>query len=202
MGVLVSGRGSNLAALVAAAGVPGFPAAVAAVASNRTACPALALARSSGIPCQAFPARDYAGDSRARDAAMADWLGENKVEILVLAGYDRILGEPLLSAFAGRILNLHNSLLPAFAGTMMAVEQALEYGVKVTGCTVHIVDPESVDGGPIVLQAAVEVRDDDTPASLLQRIHEQEWRILPRAVELLASDGLLVEGRRVRRRTC
>lgn len=200
--MLASGRGSNLAALVAAAKAAAFPAAVVAVASNRPACPALELARSAGIPCRAFPARDFGGDPKARDSALAEWLAGHGVEILVLAGYDRILSEPLLSAFPGRILNLHNSLLPAFAGTMNAVEQALEYGVKLTGCTVHIVDPRAVDGGPIVLQAAVAVEDDDTPTTLLQRIHEQEWRILPHAVELLATDTLVVEGRRVRLRRC
>ena len=173
-----------------------------AVASNRTACPALELARAAGIATRAFPARDFGGDSEARDTALAAWLGDNQVQILVLAGYDRILSAPLLRAFSGRILNLHNSLLPAFAGTMSAVEQALEYGVKLTGCTVHLVDGNSVDGGPIVLQEAVAVADDDTPASLLQRIHEQEWQILPRAVALLATDGIWVEGRRVRRRPC
>ncbi len=202
MGVLVSGRGSNLAALIAAAEAPDYPASVVAAASNRSACPALSLARAAGIAARTFPAREFGGDAEARDRALAAWLLERQVEILVLAGYDRILSESLVGAFPGRILNLHNSLLPAFAGTMNAVEQALDHGVKLTGCTVHIVDSDAVDGGPIVLQAAVAVEDEDTPASLLQRIHEQEWRILPQAVALLASDGILVEGRRVRRRPC
>jgi len=119
-------------------------------------------------------------------------------ELLVLAGYDRILSGAITRAFPERILNLHNSLLPSFAGTMHAVEEALAHGVKITGCTVHLVDPERVDGGPIVLQAAVRVEDDDTPSSLLDRIHQEEWRILPEAVRLIASGRVRVEGRVVR----
>lgn len=133
-----------------------------------------------------------------RDSSLAAWLLQQGCELLVLAGYDRILTAPLIEAFPERILNLHNSLLPSFAGTMRAVEEALEYGVKITGCTVHLVDPKRVDGGPIVLQAAVRVEDDDTPDSLLERIHKEEWRILPEAVGLVASGRLRVEGRVVR----
>jgi phosphoribosylglycinamide formyltransferase-1 len=119
--------------------------------------------------------------------------------MLVLAGYDRILTRPLLRAFPERVLNLHNSLLPAFAGTMSAVQAALDHGVKVTGCTVHLVDEDYLDGGPIVLQAAVTVEDGDSAESLLERIHAQEWRILPEAIAMLARGEIKVEGRHVLR---
>jgi phosphoribosylglycinamide formyltransferase-1 len=117
--------------------------------------------------------------------------------MLALAGYDRILTKPLLRAFPGRVLNLHNSLLPAFAGSMNAVQEAIDHGVKLTGCTVHLVDGDYLDGGPIVLQAAVPVEDGDTAETLLQRIHVQEWRIFPKAIALLAQGQLRVVGRRV-----
>ncbi len=196
MGVLVSGRGTNLRALLQAAAEPQYPARIAAVASNRPRCHGLTLAAASGVPVRGFPLREFAGDSQRRDREMALWFLQQQCRILVLAGYDRILTEPLLTAFPGRILNLHNSLLPAFAGTMNAVGLALAAGVKVTGCTVHLVDPDTVDGGPILLQAAVEVRDDDDEESLWQRIHEQEWRILPEAVRLLSLGRVHVEGHR------
>lgn len=198
MGVLVSGRGTNLQALLGATDDPAFPARLVAVASNRAGCPALDVARVAELPVAAFPVRDYEGDAVQRDRAMAAWLRLARAEILVLAGYDRIVTAPLLESFRGRILNLHNSLLPAFAGTMEAVEAALEYGVKVTGCTVHLVEEGAADGGPIVLQAAVPVLEEDDPASLLQRIHEEEWRLLPVAVRLLAEGRIRVDGRRVR----
>jgi phosphoribosylglycinamide formyltransferase-1 len=118
-------------------------------------------------------------------------------QLLVLAGWDQVLIPAVVAAYAGRILNVHPSLLPAFAGTMHAVEDALAYGVRVTGCTVHYVTDE-VDCGPIVLQAAVPVYDDDTPETLLARIHEQEHQLLPRAIALQAAGRLRVEGRRVR----
>ncbi len=128
---------------------------------------------------------------------MLAWVRLHDCDIVVLAGYDRVLSEEFVRPFAGRILNLHNSLLPAFGGTMDAVRLALQGGVKVTGCTVHFVEAGAVDAGPIVLQAAVPVLDQDTEASLLERIHEQEWRILPEAVRLLALGLLERRGRRV-----
>lgn len=198
MGVLVSGQGTNLRALVRASEDPAYPARVVAVGANRVGCPALEAARQLGIPAQAFPISANSGSAVIRDSSLAAWLLQQGCELLVLAGYDRILTAPLIDAFPERILNLHNSLLPSFAGTMRAVEEALEYGVKITGCTVHLVDPKRVDGGPIVLQAAVRVEDDDTPDSLLERIHQEEWRILPEAVGLVASGRLRVEGRVVR----
>jgi phosphoribosylglycinamide formyltransferase 1 len=199
VGVLVSGRGTNLRAILEASAARGYPAEVVAVASNRPGCPALEIARSAGVPTRSFPATTFSGDVEARDRAMAAWLLQGGASMLVLAGYDRILTRPLLRAFPERVLNLHNSLLPAFAGTMSAVQAALDHGVKVTGCTVHLVDQDYLDGGPIVLQAAVTVEDGDAAESLLERIHAQEWRILPEAIAMLARGEIKVEGRHVLR---
>ncbi len=198
VGVLVSGQGTNLEALLRAEAEPGFPARVVGVAGNRGRCRALQLAADRGLPTQALPAGRFGGDLRARDAALATWFHGVGADLLVCAGYDRVLQAPLLEAFPGRILNVHNSLLPAFGGGMDAVELALRHGVKVSGATVHLVEGVTVDGGPIVLQAAVPVEEDDTPATLLQRIHRQEWVLLPEAVRLLAAGRLRREGRRVR----
>jgi phosphoribosylglycinamide formyltransferase-1 len=198
LGVLVSGAGTNLRAILKAAEAESYPSRVVAVASNRSSCRGLELARQAGVAARSFPISGFHGDLELRDAAMAEWLGQQGASMVALAGYDRILTSPMLRAFPSRVLNLHNSLLPAFAGTMTAVRAALEHGVKVTGCTVHLVDENQLDGGPIVLQAAVPVAPDDTEETLLQRIHEQEWRILPQAIALLARGSLRVEGRRVR----
>jgi phosphoribosylglycinamide formyltransferase 1 len=118
---------------------------------------------------------------------MRDWLRERGVELVVNAGYDRILSPDFVAAFAGRMINVHPSLLPAFAGGMDAVGQALEHGVKVTGCTVHLVT-DDVDAGPILVQAAVPVEPDDTPQTLHARIQIQEHRILPEAIQILARE--------------
>jgi phosphoribosylglycinamide formyltransferase-1 len=199
VGVLVSGAGTNLRAILQAGSADGYPAEVVAVASNRPGCPALEIARSAGVPTRSFPATTFSGDAEARDRAMTSWLLEAGVSLVVLAGYDRILTRPLLRAFPERVLNLHSSLLPAFAGTMSAVQAALDYGVKVTGCTVHLVDEDYLDGGPIVLQAAVTVEDGDSTESLLERIHAEEWRILPEAIAMLARGEIKLDGRRVLR---
>jgi phosphoribosylglycinamide formyltransferase-1 len=181
IGVLASGTGTNLQALLDA----GLP--VVAVASNNTKAKALDRAAKAGIEAAAFPAVEF--DSREhRDAKMAEWLAERDVELVVLAGYMRLLTAPFLERFDGRILNVHPSLLPAFPGTR-AVEDALRHGVKVTGATVHFVD-EGVDTGPIVLQEAVEIRDDDTPEALHGRIQEVEHRLLPHAVRLFLEGKL------------
>ena len=181
IGVLASGTGTNLQALLD----DGLP--IVAVASNDTKAKALDRAAKAGIEAAAFPAVEF--DSREhRDAEMAEWLAEREVELVVLAGYMRLLTQPFLQRFDGRILNVHPSLLPSFPGTR-AVEDALAHGVKVTGATVHFVD-EGVDTGPIVLQEAVDVRDGDTPEALHARIKEVEHRLLPRAVRLFL-DGKL-----------
>jgi phosphoribosylglycinamide formyltransferase-1 len=153
-------------------------------------------ARAAGAPLciadrAAIPKR---GD---RQRVLLDALQEAHVDLVVLAGYDEILGPSFVAAFAGRMINTHPSLLPAFAGTMHAVRQALECGVKVTGCTVHLVSDEP-DGGPILFQRCVEVRDDDTVESLHARILAEEHKLLPTAVRALAEGRVRVEGRRAR----
>ena len=178
LGVLASGKGSNLRNLVER----GYR--VVAVATNRPSCGAAAFAREREIPVGEFSQRRFAS-SDERDAAMRDWLRERGVELVVNAGYDRILSPAFVAAFAGRMLNVHPSLLPAFGGGMDAVQQALAHGVKVSGCTVHLVT-EEVDAGPILLQAAVPVLPDDTPETLHARIQVEEHRILPEAIELVA----------------
>jgi phosphoribosylglycinamide formyltransferase-1 len=195
--VLVSGAGTNLRAILEASATDGFPAQVVGVATNRPACQGLEVARLAQVPSRSFPASAFSGDLEARDQAIGSWLLSEGASMLALAGYDRILTKPLLRAFPGRVLNLHNSLLPAFAGSMNAVQEAIDHGVKLTGCTVHLVDEDYLDGGPIVLQAAVPVEDGDTAETLLQRIHVQEWRIFPKAIALLAQGQLRVVGRRV-----
>jgi phosphoribosylglycinamide formyltransferase 1 len=196
--VLVSGTGTNLRALLHAAGDAKYPARIAVVISNRRSAGALDIARDAGIEAMALPAGDFGGDLAARDTAIRDALQRAQVQLVVCAGYDRVLTAPVLDAFPDRILNVHPSLLPAFAGGMHAVEDALAFGVKVTGCTVQLLEPGEPDGGPIVLQAPVAVREEDDAESLRMRIHEQEWRILPEAVALFCSGRLRRDGRRVR----
>jgi phosphoribosylglycinamide formyltransferase-1 len=196
VGVLVSGQGTNLQALVDAARQPGFPACIALVGCNRAEAPAILRARAADLPvCLAD--RTVVRDRRERQHMLLEALRRADVQLVVLAGYDEILSREFVAAFAGRMLNTHPSLLPAFGGTMHAVAQALEAGVKVTGCTVHLVTDE-VDGGPILLQRCVEVADDDTPESLHSRIQAQEHQLLPEAVRAFAEGRVLVEGRRAR----
>jgi phosphoribosylglycinamide formyltransferase-1 len=178
LGVLVSGKGSNLRNLVER----GYQ--VVAVATNRPSCGAAAFARERGLPLGEFSQRRF-GSVEERDAAMCAWLQDRGVELVVNAGYDRILTPGFVAAFRNRILNVHPSLLPAFAGGMDAVERALAHGVRITGCTVHIVT-EEVDAGPILVQAAVPVLPGDTVETLRARIQAEEHRILPEAIELLA----------------
>lgn len=181
IGVLASGTGTNLQALLDA----GLP--VVAVGSNNTRARALDRAAAAGIEAGAFPAVEF--ESREhRDAELAEWLLERGVELVVLAGYMQILTPTFLDRFEGRILNVHPSLLPAFPGAH-AVEDALAHGVKVTGATVHFVD-EGVDTGPIVLQEAVPVEEDDTAETLHARIQAVEHRLLPQAVRLFIEGKL------------
>jgi len=196
--VLVSGTGTNLRALLDATEAPDYPARIALVISNRRSAGALDIAREHGVEATALPVGDFGGDIVKRDAAIRDALGAAGVKLVVCAGYDRVLTEPVLDAFPDAILNVHPSLLPAFAGGMHAVEDALAFGAKVSGCTVQLLEPGEADGGPVVLQAAVPVLEDDDPESLRMRIHEQEWRLLPEAVALWCSGRLRREGRRVR----
>jgi phosphoribosylglycinamide formyltransferase-1 len=189
--VLVSGEGSNLQAILDQAhGRGGVD--VVAVGSSREAARGLERARAAGVETAVFERAAYA-DRRARDEALGDWLEQRDVGLVVLAGCMELLGAPFIRRFAGRIINVHPSLLPAFAG-VRAIEQALEYGVKQMGVTVHFVD-EGVDSGAIILQEAFAL---DPPysrdiAAIEDRIHEIEHRLLPRAVQLFASGAVRVD---------
>jgi phosphoribosylglycinamide formyltransferase 1 len=187
VGVLVSGRGSNLEALIQAAKDPLYPARVVAVCANRE-CPALEIARKAGITRHLFALARYP-DRETRDRAMAQTLKDHDVELVVCAGYDAILAKPFTRRFAGRIINVHPSLLPEFAGTMDGVAMALEAGVAETGCTVHVVT-DDIDAGPILAQRRVEVRPDDTVESLRQRIQAEEHALLPDLVKKIAGQPL------------
>jgi phosphoribosylglycinamide formyltransferase-1 len=177
LGVAVSGQGSNLRNLVER----GFE--VVAVATNRPTSGGAAFARERGIPLGELSQKGFAS-AEERDAAMRDFFQAHGVELVVDAGYDRIHSEPFLRAFSGRIVNVHPSLLPDFAGGMDAVDQALHAGVRVTGATVHVVTGD-VDAGPILVQETVPVLENDTVESLRGRIHEAEYRILPQAIRLM-----------------
>lgn len=198
VGVLVSGAGTNLAALLEATRAPDYPARIVVVVSNRPSAPALEIARRAGVEAVALPVSRFGGDIVARDTAIRDLLRDRGVRLVVCAGYDRVLSDVVLEAYPDAILNVHPSLLPAFGGGMHAVEEALAYGVKVSGCTVQLLEPGEPDGGPIVLQAAVPVLDEDDVESLRRRIHEQEWRLVPQAVALWCQGRLRREGRKVR----
>jgi phosphoribosylglycinamide formyltransferase-1 len=194
--VLVSGQGTNLQALLDAAGRGELaPAEIALVLSNKPEVPALARAGAAGVATAVVDHRDHP-DRRSFEEAMLVVLRRAEIEAIVLAGFMRILTEHFVSAFPQRILNTHPALCPAFPG-VDAPQQALDYGVKVTGCTVHLVDT-GVDTGPIIAQAAVPVLDGDDAHTLHDRIRTHEHRLLPEATRLLAAGCLAVDGRRVR----
>lgn len=195
VGVLVSGRGSNLQALLDACRTPGFPARIAVVISDREHAPALERARAAGVETLWINPKDFAGREQF-DAALVRELEARKVGLVCQAGFMRILSPIYVRAFAGRALNIHPSLLPAFPG-LHPHRQALDHGVKVSGATVHFVE-EGVDSGPIVLQATVPVEPDDTEATLAARILVEEHRLYPAAVRLFAEGRLEIVGRRVR----
>lgn len=185
---LVGGTGSNLRALIN----DGAP--IRLVISHKAGVGALEIARAAGIPQVVLPARQYPVREEY-DAALLRILGEAGIEALVLAGFLRLLSDRVVDTYAGRAVNVHPSLLPAFPG-LHAVRQALEYGVRVTGVSVHLVD-RGLDSGPIIFQEAVSVRPDDTDETLSSRIHAVEHRLLPRAVRLLDAHRLEVQGRQV-----
>jgi phosphoribosylglycinamide formyltransferase-1 len=198
VGVLVSGAGTNLDALLQACRDPAFPARVALVVSNRRSAHALDVALGWGVPAVALPQADFGGDPQARDREIRARFQAAGIRLVVCAGYDRILSDEFLDAYPDAIINVHPSLLPAFAGGMDAIERALARGVRVTGCTVQLLERGEADGGPIVLQKAVPVEMDDDAASLRQRIHHAEWELLPQAVALWSTDRLQRVGNRVR----
>jgi phosphoribosylglycinamide formyltransferase-1 len=188
--VLVSGEGSNLQAILDQVhGREGVE--VVGVGSNRAGARGLERARAAGVETAVFETSAF-DDRAARDAALGDWLDQRDVELLVLAGFMELLGAPFIRRFAGRIINVHPSLLPAFPG-VHAIEQALEYGVKQMGVTVHFVD-EGVDSGPIIMQEAFAINPYSRDiAAIEDRIHEIEHRLLPRAVELFAAGAVRVD---------
>src|SRR5271155_61874 len=194
IGVLLSGRGTNfeaLAASIAAGRIPG--AEIAIVISNREDAPGLARAAARGIPSMAIPSKGLPRETY--DRLVVAELQKAGVELVCLAGFMRLLSPYFVAAFPQRIVNIHPSLLPAFPG-LEAQRQALEYGVKFSGCTVHFVD-ENLDAGPIILQAIVPVRDDDTDETLSARILAEEHRLYTEAVRLILFGNYRIEGRRV-----
>jgi phosphoribosylglycinamide formyltransferase 1 len=193
LGVLISGRGSNLQSIIDAVKAGTLQATIAVVISNRAEAAGLLRAREAGIEAVHVSPRGYS-DRNAYDQALADLLRDRSVDLVCLAGFMRLVGDPLIKAFPNRILNIHPSLLPAFPG-LEAQRQALEHGVRVSGATVHLVTTE-LDGGPIVIQSAVPVMDEDTVDSLAARILVEEHRIYPEAIRLVLDGGWRLEGRR------
>jgi phosphoribosylglycinamide formyltransferase-1 len=193
--VLVSGAGTNLQALIDACSDPGFGAVVVAVGADRDGIEGLARAERAGVPTFVRRLRDF--DTRADwDRALTDAVAEHAPDVVVLAGFMKLVGPVFLDRFAGRVVNTHPALCPAFPGTS-GPEDALAYGVKVTGATLFVVDA-GVDTGPIVAQVAVPVEDNDTAASLHERIKVAERAMLVDAVGRMAREGFTVDGRQVR----
>jgi phosphoribosylglycinamide formyltransferase-1 len=195
VGVLVSGSGTNLQAMIDQIEAATLAARVVCVISNKADAFALERARRHGIPALHLDHRLFSG-REAYDAALVAALREHGAELVVLAGFMRIVTPVLLEAFPQAVMNIHPALLPAFPG-LHAQRQALEHGAKVTGCTVHFVD-SGTDTGPIILQAPVPILEGDTAETLSQRISQEEHRLYPAAVQLYAEGRLTVEGRRVK----
>ena len=196
IGVLLSGRGSNFEALaesVAAGRIPN--AEISIVISNREGAPGIERANARGIRTRVIPSKGL--EREAYDRQVAAVLEEHKIDLICLAGYMRLLSPYFVAKFPNRILNIHPSLLPSFPG-LESQRQALEYGVKVAGCTVHFVD-ENLDAGPIILQSVIPVKDDDTEESLNARILEEEHRIYSEAVRIVLEGKYKIVGRRVLR---
>ncbi|RME39125.1 MAG: phosphoribosylglycinamide formyltransferase [Deltaproteobacteria bacterium] len=194
IGVLASGGGTNLQAIIDRCQDGSLPAEIVLVLSNNPGAGALERAKKAGLPTCCIDHREYASREEF-DRAVVAALRTAGVELVVLAGFMRLITDIFLDAFPGRIMNIHPALLPAFPG-LHVQKKALEYGARFAGCTVHFVD-NGVDTGPIILQAVVPVLQDDTEETLAQRILEQEHRIYPRAIELFAQGRLRIEGRRV-----
>lgn len=195
LGVLASGSGTNLQAFIDRTEAGNYPAKITIVVSDRQDAGALERAAKHSLPTEVISPHRFPSkwDLEAR---MIEVLRSHNVDLVVLAGFMRILSSEFVRTFPGRIMNIHPSLLPAFPG-VHGIRDALTHGVKVTGCTVHFVD-EGVDTGPIILQAPVEIEGNDTEETLLQKAHQVEHRIYPEAVRLFAEGKLRIEGRRVR----
>src|SRR5213595_884106 len=190
--ILISGRGSNMAALIDAAKSPDFPAEIVAVISNRADALGLERAAASGIPTIVIESRPFGKDRAGFEVVLQRALEEKKVELICLGGFMRLFTAEFVQRWYGRMLNVHPSLLPSFPG-LDPHGQALRAGVKISGATVHFVIPET-DAGPILMQGAIAVRDDDTPDSLAARILKIEHRIYPAALRLLADGQIQLEG--------
>jgi phosphoribosylglycinamide formyltransferase-1 len=194
LGVLISGRGSNLQSIIHATREGRLDATVGVVITDRSDAPGLKRARDAGIEGHWIDPKNFA-DRDGFDRAVVDTLRARDIELVCLAGFMRIVGRPLIDAFPNRILNIHPSLLPAFPG-LHAQRQALEHGVRVTGATVHLVTSE-LDGGPIIVQATVDVLADDTEQTLAARILVEEHRIYPEAIRRVLRGRWHLDGRRV-----
>lgn len=193
IGILLSGRGSNFEAIAGNIRNGTLDAEIAVVISNRDAAPGLATARTLGLKAVCHPSKGI--EREAFDAQLVATLRQQEVDLVILAGYMRLLSPVFIRAFPQRILNIHPSLLPAFPG-LDAQHQAFEYGAKVSGCTVHFVD-EQLDHGPIIRQAAVPVEAGDTAETLSARILEQEHKVYSEAIGIVLSGRYRIEGRRV-----
>jgi phosphoribosylglycinamide formyltransferase-1 len=193
--VLASGAGTNLQALLDRVhGRDGVS--IVAVASDKPGAPALERARAAGVATEVFSREEF--ESRAaRDSAMGSWLASQEVELVVLAGYMQLLSPDFLERFERRVINVHPALLPAFPG-LAAVQQALDYGVKVFGVTVHFVD-DGVDTGPVILQRAVEIPDPGSADAVLEQLHRIEHELLPQAVRLIAAGAVRFDSANPRR---
>jgi phosphoribosylglycinamide formyltransferase-1 len=190
--ILISGRGSNMAALIDAAKASDFPAEIAVVISNRGDALGLVTASESGVPTLTIESKHFGKDRAAFEVALQAALDQHKVDLICLAGFMRLLTAEFVQRWYGRMLNIHPSLLPSFPG-LEPQAQALRAGVKISGATVHFVIPET-DAGPILMQGAVAVHDDDTPETLAARILTVEHRIYPDALRLVANGGVRLEG--------
>jgi phosphoribosylglycinamide formyltransferase-1 len=193
LGILISGRGSNFEAIAANVKGGTLDAEIAVVIANRATAPGLEAARARGLNAICLPSKG--ADREVYDRLLVEELRKYDVDLVCLAGFMRLLSAGFIREFPNRILNIHPSLLPAFAG-LDAQHQALSHGVKLTGCTVHFVD-QDLDAGPIVLQAAVPVKDDDTVDTLSARILKEEHRIYSEALRIVISGNYRIEGRRV-----
>ncbi|PVB63412.1 phosphoribosylglycinamide formyltransferase [Labrenzia sp. 011] len=193
--ILISGRGSNMTALISAAMQPEYPAEIALVLSNRPDAQGLERAADLGIATAVVDHKDFAGDREAFERQVDAILKEHRIELVALAGFMRILTPYLVNAWANRMINIHPALLPSFRG-LATHERALEEGVKLHGATVHFVSAE-MDDGPIIAQGAVPVLDSDTPDTLAARVLEVEHKIYPKALALVASGKARVKGTRV-----
>ena len=195
LGVLCSGRGTNLQSILAAVESGQIPAPVGVVLTDKPDAKALERAEKAGIPHFCVNRKNYT-DKQAFEEALVEKLRAHGVTLVILAGFMRILSPYFVHEFPGRILNIHPSLLPSFGGAH-AHRDVLAYGVKVSGCTIHFVD-EGMDSGPIILQTAVPVLDSDDEDTLAARVLEQEHKLYPRAIELFLKGKLKIEGRKVR----